>query len=275
MSEELRDQPLLEHINALRTALIHIICAALVLFIPAYAVSSKVIDFIIRTSCPESMRQLSYFSPMEAFMVEMKTALVLSLVVAFPYSLYQLWRFFAPALYAHERRSIKFYVGASTLLFVCGGAFCLFVIVPIVMNFSSSFATENLRPVIGLASFMNTVLWLVFAFGLMFQFPIIVFASVAMGLVEVSTLARKRSYVVVVLLIVSAVLTPPDVVSQLLLATPCYLLFELALLCAKLRKKKKTESVAENGETPAADSSCDSKKDSMLDFYENERNGND
>jgi sec-independent protein translocase protein TatC len=146
----------------------------------------------------------------------------------------------------------------SSVLFVCGVAFCVVLILPLVMQFALSFATDKLTPVIGLADFLSLSWWLMLAFGFCFQLPLAVMLCVRFGLIRADFLRENRAYVVVAILIVSAVVTPPDVVSQVMLAVPTWLLFELGLFWAR-RIERKSFDRQTNSELYA---------DGMLKFYE-------
>ena len=168
-------------------------------------------------------------------------ATVISLVIAYPWNILQLWEFILPALYKEERRALGWWLLSSSFLFAAGVCFCVFFILPLLMGFSSEFATVELKPMIGLAGFLNLSGWLMLAFGLMFQVPILVLLAVRFGVISYESLRKKRPYVMVGILFMSAVLTPPDVVSQVLLAVPTWLLFELGLLISKRMEKDKNE----------------------------------
>lgn len=234
---ELPDQPLIAHLEALRKTLLNMLYVTAALYPFAYWVTPEVIGFLIRWSCPPELGQLNYFTPLEVFIARLKLALVLALAAAFPFNAWQLWRFLMPALYESERRALKWWIGASTLLFLAGAGFCLGTILPLLMRFSAGFATPDLKPVIGLAGFLELSGWLLLSFGLMFQFPLAVILAVRFGAVRVETLRRGRPYVVTGILILAAILTPPDVVSQLLLAIPTWILFEIGLLIAARQQK--------------------------------------
>lgn len=149
-----------------------------------------------------------------------------------------MWRFLLPALYEGERRALKWWVTISTALFALGAAFCVGLILPLLMSFSGGFATPELQPVLGLANFLHLAGWLMFAFGVMFQAPVLVLIAVRFGLVSASSLAKKRPYILTGILILAAILTPPDVVSQIMLAVPTWLLFELGLHGARRMEMK-------------------------------------
>lgn len=230
---------LISHLEALRQALLRIVAATLLLLPLAYWLTPFVIARLTKWCFPDG-GELYYFSPMEAFWVQIKLALVLSLAAAYPWNALQLWKFVLPGLYPRERRILGGWIALSSLLFFGGAAFCIGAILPLLMRFSQSFAGPSLKPLIGLAGFLDLAGWLTLAFALMFQMPIVVYMTVRMGFATPAALAAKRPYVVVALLVLAALLTPPDVVSQILLAAPTWLLFELGLLLARLAEKRRS-----------------------------------
>ena len=232
---------LIEHIEALRRTLLWIIAITVVVYPVAYALSPYAIRLLVQWCFPPEMGKLHYFSPMEVFWVQLKLAFVLSLVIAYPWNVWQLWRFLLPALYKNERRAVGWGILFSTTLFFAGVAFCVWLILPLMMRFATGFASTELQPIIGLGSFLNLAGWLMLAFGLMFQTPVLVLLLVRFGVVKASSLAAKRPYVIVGILLLAALLTPPDVVSQVMLGVPTWLLFELGLLLAKAVEKTRDD----------------------------------
>lgn len=235
------ENTLIAHLEALRGTLIRIAVATAVLYPVGYFLAPHAIELLVRWSCPPEIGKLHYFAPMEVFFVHLKLALILALAMAYPWNIFQLWRFLLPALYKEERRALGWWLVSSSVLFFGGIAFCAGLILPMLMKFSAEFATSELQPVLGLAGFLNLAGWLMLAFGVMFQAPVAVLLMVRFGLLSTETLRKKRPYVMTVILIVAAILTPPDVVSQVMLAIPTWLLFELGLLLAKNMEKKTNE----------------------------------
>ena len=168
-------------------------------------------------------------------MIQIKTAVVIDLIISFPYVIKQIWNFILPALYEHEKKFLKSIVIISTLLFVMGVAFCVFIIVPLIIRFGMSFITNNIQAVWGISNIISLILQLSIVFGLMFQVPLITFYLIKSKLISYESIADKRPYVIITLLIASGILTPPDVLSQLMLAVPSYLLFEAGLFFAKTK----------------------------------------
>ena len=232
---------LIEHIEALRRTLLWIIAITVVVYPVAYAMSPYAIRLLVQWCFPPEMGKLHYFSPMEVFWVQLKLAFVLSLVIAYPWNVWQLWRFLLPALYKNERRAVGWGILFSTMLFFAGVAFCVWLILPLMMRFATGFASTELQPIIGLGSFLNLAGWLMLSFGLMFQTPVLVLLLVRFGVVKSSSLAAKRPYVIVGILLLAALLTPPDVVGQIMLGVPTWLLFELGLLLARAVEKTRDD----------------------------------
>ena len=225
------DAGFLTHLEALRQVLWRSVAAVGVLLVPGFFAAPEVLGFLVRFTCPPDFK-LNYFTPMEPLIVQLKLGLFLAVVAAMPVILRQAARFVAPALYEHERRAAGRAVAAATLLFLAGAAVGLFLVVPLMMKFSAAYASESLAPVIGIGSFVNLVGLLALSFGVMFQLPVVMVLLVRCGVVEVGTLKRSRPLAVTVIFILAALLTPPAVVSQLLLGVPTWLLFEAALLIA-------------------------------------------
>ena len=240
---------LIAHLEALRTALWKIILVTAVLYPIGYFASPYIIRWLTKWCFPGGGK-LYYFTPMEVFWVQLKLALVLSLVAAYPWNMRQLWNFVLPALYPGERRALGWWLVFSTLLFLSGGTFCVAAILPLLMRFSHGFATPELTPMLGLSEFLELSGWLTLSFGLMFQAPIVVLLAVRFGLVSADSLAKKRPYVVTAILVLAALLTPPDIVSQVMLAVPTWLLFELGLLLARRIEKKARSEENEDPDYP-------------------------
>lgn len=255
-----QEETLATHLQALRSTLIRCLVALAVLFVPAFFAAPFCVDFLVNLIVPAgelpgaaSTLQLHYFHPMELFVLQMKVAFVLSLLVAFPYMARQVWVFVLPALYESERRFLRSIVFFSSFLFVGGALFCLLVCFPMVVRFGLSFAGGpsfeflsgfvpehfvHIVPTIGVSQVVSLALWLSVAFGVMFQFPLVTYGLVRSGIVGYESVCGKRPYVLVGVLVLAAVLTPPDVVSQVVLATPTYLLFELGLFFARRYRTK-------------------------------------
>lgn len=259
---DVKEESLAYHLQALRSTIIRCLVALALLFGPAFWAAPYCIDFLTgailgsNAAGDASPLQFHYFHPMEVFVLQMKVAFVLALLVAFPYIARQVWKFVLPALYENERKFIRGIVFFSSVLFVGGVVFCLWICFPMVVQFGMSFADGNFQdalggfaqqkfvhivPTIGVSQVISLSLWLSVAFGLMFQFPLVTFGLARSGIVSYESICSKRPYVLVGVLVLAALLTPPDVVSQIVLAAPTYLLFELGLLFARRYRKNEGE----------------------------------
>lgn len=177
------------------------------------------------------------------FIVPIQISFLCALIVGMPYYLYQIWAFITPALYANERKSILPVFSFSFGLFLLGFLFAYFIFLPLAFNFLISMAPNSVQIMPDMSAYLDFVIKFLFAFGLTFQMPLIILLLLSSGVVSIETLSKKRPYVVIMAFVVGMLLTPPDVVSQILLALPLWGLFELALLLARYSQYKKTKVV--------------------------------
>lgn len=233
---EEQEESLVQHLEALRSVLIKCFIALGCGLVPMFLAAPYCIGGLIKIIIGTNDISLNYFSPMEVFLLQIKMAVVLDLLVCFPYIARQIWIFLLPALYDNERKFIKSIVLTSSSLFIIGVLFCIFFILPLIVDFGISFSTSDIKAVFGISNIVGLALTLSIIFGLMFQFPLITYSLIRGGIVSYDGIKSKRPYVFVGILIISGVLTPPDIVSQLMLTMPTYLLFEAGLLAAKKYK---------------------------------------
>ena len=242
MSEEKKQQEqeesFISHLEAFREALIKCLISLCVTLPVGLIVAPKGLNFLTAYLIGKNKFQFNYFSPTEVFVLQVKMAVLVAFILAFPYIVKKLWEFIVPALYDNEKKFIKSTVLLSFFLFVLGNIFCFFVILLLIINFGLSFTTNYINPVFSISTIVNLVLWLCVAFGIMFQIPLVIYSLIKWDIVSYESVKDKRPYVVVVLLIIAGILTPPDVLSQVMLFTPTYLLFECGLLAAKNIKKE-------------------------------------
>jgi sec-independent protein translocase protein TatC len=168
------------------------------------------------------------------FLVPMKVTLMIALIVALPWVFYQLWAFVAPGLYAHEKRLVLPLVISSSFLFIAGVAFCYFLVFGRVFHFIANFAPSSIAVMPDIENYLDFVMSMCLAFGATFEVPVVVVILVRMGIVSIEKLKSVRPYIIVGAFVIAAIVTPPDVVSQLSLAIPMCLLFELGLLVSPL-----------------------------------------
>ena len=226
-----------EHIEALRTMLFRSIGMFLLLCIPSWHFAQPILDWLLKESVPQEFT-LHYFTVVEPFITLIKLSGVLAFLGSLPFTLYFIWQFVSPALMYDEKKAIVPLFIAAFFLAYAGIALTYFLIMPKMLQFSLSFADSTMTPVLGIGSFVSLMLSLMLASAILFQFPIILYILLTMGIITSESLTKKRSVFIVVILIISALLTPPDVISQLMLALPTWLLFEITLLTFRLHKQK-------------------------------------
>jgi len=232
---------LLEHLEALRMTVWRCVAAVVVFLIPALFFSAEILRWISRVACPPELK-LHYFSPFEPLFVQLNLSLVAAVIAAGPFILWQLAAFISPGLYAHEKKMLASFCGFALLLSLCGAALGFFFVIPQVMVFSLSFATAELQPMIGLSSFLKMVVWMILGFALVFELPVALLIPVRAGLLRAESLKKFRYLFVFGIFVLAALLTPPDVVSQLALGIPGWLLFETTVFFAGKMQKRAEEN---------------------------------
>ena len=225
----------MSHLRELRRRLIWIVIIYLIGVVAVMSFSDVAFQFIsqpIRAALPPGT-PLVFLNAPDLFFTYLKIAMLLSLLLTSPLTFYQLWAFVAPGLYRNEKRTFIAAFVASLTLLLLGGAFAFFVVFPLVFQFFFGLATDAIQALPAVREYLTLVLKLLFAFGLVFQIPLVVLLLVRLDLVDVAALAAKRRYVAVWAFILAAILTPPDIISQTLLALPMLLLYELGIVAAK------------------------------------------
>ncbi len=230
------------HLIELRARLLKVAVALLLAFVCLYPWASDLYTLLAQPLLAKLPKggQMIATDVTTPFFVPLKVAMMAALLIALPYILYQIWRFVAPGLYAHEKRLVVPLIIASTLLFFCGMAFAYFVVFPVVFGFITSSAPHGVAVMTDIDKYLSFVLGMFMAFGVTFQVPVAVVLLVRMGIVSVEKLREIRSYVIVGAFIVGAIFTPPDVVSQFMLAMPLWLLYEAGIVVAGWMKPKVT-----------------------------------
>jgi sec-independent protein translocase protein TatC len=251
MSDSLKEQPFMSHLLELRDRLLRMVLAVLVLLLILFPFGNDIFTMLaqpVHDALPEgtSMLATKVLSP---FLTPLKLAFVAAVFLAMPYLLYQLWGFIAPGLYAHEKRLAFPMLASSILLFYLGAAFAYFVVLPLLFPFLVGVVPQNVEVAPDIADFLDVAIKLFFAFGLAFEVPIATILLVMTGMTTPETLAQKRPYIIVGAFVVGMLLTPPDIISQTLLAVPVWLLFELGVFLSRLfvRRKAQREARAEAG----------------------------
>ncbi len=231
-------QPLIEHLIELRSRILHALVAIMIVFIPFFYFANEIYTYIsgpLRAFLPEGTNMIAteVASP---FLTPFKLSLVLAIFIAMPYVLHQIWSFIAPGLYSNEKRVALPLLISSIVLFYTGIAFAFYVVFPLVFGFFTSTAPEGVTIMTDINSYLDFVLKLFFAFGLAFEIPIATVLLIWTGATTTANLVAKRPYVIVGCFVVGMLLTPPDVVSQILLAIPMWMLFEGGIIFARLFK---------------------------------------
>jgi sec-independent protein translocase protein TatC len=238
-------QPFISHLIELRNRLLKVVVCVIVIFLALSAYANQIYSILagpLMKHMPKNstMIAIDVASP---FFTPFKLALVVAVFISIPVILYQFWAFVAPGLYKRERRMIFPLLIASTLLFYLGMAFAYFVVFPLVFGFLTAAAPEGVAIMTDITKYLDFVLTLFFAFGICFEVPIFTIVMVWTGLVTQASLAEKRPYVIVAAFVIAAFLTPPDPISQTLLALPMWMLFEAGLLCSRLFVHKESTDV--------------------------------
>lgn len=232
---------LLEHLGELRTRLTRALIAAAVGFLLCYSVAEVLFNYLtlplIRVMPADA--KLIYLGVAEAFFVELKVAFVAGVFLASPYIFHQIWAFIAPGLYDEEKRHVIPLALCSALFFLGGAAFCYFVVFPFAFTFFMSYSTENIVAMPSMNEYFSFTLKLLLAFGLIFEMPLFSLFLSRMGLVTAARMRAVRKYAVLGIFVAAAILTPPDVFSQLLMAVPMLALYEISILVAAATGRRK------------------------------------
>jgi sec-independent protein translocase protein TatC len=238
------EQPFISHLVELRDRILRMVVAVLVVFLCLFPFANDIYVYVaapLMAQLPEgtSMIATQVASP---FLTPFKLALVSAVFLSMPYLLYQFWAFVAPGLYQHEKRLAVPLLISSILLFYLGMAFAYYVVFPLVFAFLTGTAPEGVAVMTDIAAYLDFVLTLFFAFGIAFEIPIATILLVAAGITTPESLATKRPYVIVGVFVAGMMLTPPDVISQTLLALPMWLLFELGILLSRYFQRRRSQS---------------------------------
>ncbi|MCG6286388.1 twin-arginine translocase subunit TatC [Vibrio vulnificus] len=240
MSTVEQTQPLISHLLELRNRLLKAILAVLIVFVGLIYFSGEIYEFIsapLVERLPEGATMIAtdVASP---FFTPLKLTLIVAVFLAVPFILYQVWAFVAPGLYKHERRLIMPLLVSSSLLFYCGVAFAYYVVFPLVFGFFTAISLGGVEFATDIASYLDFVLAPFLAFGIAFEAPVAIILLCWTGATDPKSLSEKRPYIIVGAFIVGMLLTPPDMISQTLLAIPMCLLFEVGLFFARFYTRK-------------------------------------
>ena len=251
MSETLQEESFISHLVELRDRLLRSLIAIAVVMgaLALYPGPGAIYDFLaapLTSALPEGTKMVA-IGVVTPFMVPLKVTAMVAFVVALPFILFQAWGFVSPGLYEHERRLGIPLIVSSALLFLLGMAFCYYFVFGQVFHFIAGFAPKSITPAPDIEAYLSFVMTMFLAFGLAFEVPVALVVLVKLRVVSVDKLKEWRSYFIVGAFVVAAVVTPPDVVSQLALAVPMCLLYELGLLAARLVSKPAPEAAEDDG----------------------------
>lgn len=232
---------LLSHLIELRDRLLRMLLAVGILFLCLFPFADKIWTALARPLLKYGAGDMIAIDVASPFLIPFKVCLMLSIVLAAPFLLYQIWAFVAPGLYAHEKRLVSPLLISSTLLFYLGIAFAYFVVFPLVFAFFNNVAPEGVTVSTDIGRYLDFILTIFLAFGIAFEVPIATILLVAVGAMTPESLAKKRPYFIVAAFVVGMFLTPPDIISQTLLALPMWLLFEVGIFFSRIFLKRKQE----------------------------------
>jgi sec-independent protein translocase protein TatC len=242
--ETLAEGSLISHLLELRDRLLRSVIAIAVLFVPCAMYSDRLFTLIAQPLIDQMPKGTSMIATgvVSPFMTPLKLAVFAAVFLAMPYILYQAWAFVAPGLYRHEKRFAIPLVVSSIVLFYAGAAFAYFAVYPLIFAFLSGTIPLGVQFAPDMSQYLDFVLFLFFAFGIAFEIPVATVLLAATGLVQIETLTKNRGYVVLGIFIIAAFLTPPDGVSQILMGTPMYLLYEIGIILSRALLKKRKSS---------------------------------
>ena len=246
--ETLAESTLLTHLLELRNRLLRALVATLVIALPCLYFANDIFTWLsepLRSQLPEGARLIAT-SVVAPFMTPFKLALLAAIFFAMPVILYQVWAFVAPGLYRHERRFALPLFVSSVILFYAGTAFSYFIVFPVIFQFFVMTTPVGVEMRTDITQYMDFAVLLFFAFGLAFEIPVATVLLVRTGLVKFETLSKNRGYVLLGIFIIAAFLTPPDAVSQTLMALPMYALYEAGMLMSRVLVRKQTAAAEDD-----------------------------
>ena len=266
--------PIVQHLVELRSALLRSIIAIALFFAVLFPFSEDIYSFIaapILAVIPGSnLIAIGVISP---FLTPLKMSLILAIYLALPYLLFKIWQFIAPALYKHEKKLVLPLVISSTVLFYAGLLFAFYIVFPVIFNFLSSVGPTSVEFAPDIQYYLNFILKVSFAFGVAFEVPVATILLIMFNVTTVSQLKKNRPYIIIGAFVIGMVLTPPDVISQILIAIPIWLLFEVGLMFAPMFKVRKNDkNLKDDQPTTNTSDWSDEAHNTMMDKIESEMN---
>ena len=242
-------QPFMKHLEELRKRLVASAIAVGVCFVVAYIFSERLFEIMVLPLKAQMVNgeKLIFTNLPEMFLTYLKTAFIAAILGASPYIFYQVWMFVAPGLYQKEKKYLFPFVAFSSILFVGGSLFGYFVVFPFAFKFFLGFATDYIQALPSVKQYFSFTIKLLFAFGLVFELPVVIFFLTKIGLVTPAMLKQKRKYAILLTFVAAAILTPPDVFTQCLMAGPLIVLYELGIFISRIAVRKAAPE-EENGQ---------------------------
>ena len=248
-AESDKEQSLIGHLVELRARLLRAVLAVLAVFLVLTPFANRIYSVMaepLLAKLPEGAQMVA-IDVASPFLTPIKLAFFLAVVLAMPLVLHQLWAFVAPGLYRHEQRLARPLLASAVILFYTGCAFAYFLVLPTVFAFLTSIAPQGVAVMTDISRYLDFVLVIFLAFGFSFEVPVAVVILALLGWVDIAQLRAARAYVVVGAFVVAAIITPPDVISQLMLAIPMCLLYEAGIIAARLLVRRHAEAPSESG----------------------------
>ena len=236
------------HLDELRSRIIKAGTSILVCFVIALGFSAKIINFLkvpLQAVLPAGMDALHFTGPLDVFMVNIKVAFLMSVIFGAPIWLFQFWKFLEPALYPTERKYVMPFMLATVGCFLTGVAFCYSFMIPMALKYLIGIGLEVGTPIITITDYISLVTVMILGFGLIFETPVILVLLAMLNVVNAAMLASQRRMTFVIILIVSAIITPPDPISMMGMAIPCYLMFEMSILIIRLIESRRSRHAAQ------------------------------
>ncbi len=265
--------PLVQHLIELRRSLLRSVIAIALFFLILFPFADEIYNFIaapIVQAIPGSnLIAIGVISP---FLTPLKMSLILAIYVAMPYLLYQLWMFVAPALYRHEKQLILPLVISSTLLFYVGLVFSFYIVFPVIFGFLAGVGPESVNFAPDIQYYLDFILKVSFAFGVAFEVPVVTILLIIFGITTPQKLKKNRSYIIIGSFVLGMILTPPDVISQFLIAIPIWLLFEAGLIFSSFFKVRDNDKIKNNNSEKSDNDWTSKSHNEMMDNIEKKMN---
>lgn len=236
---------LVEHLSELRRRIIIIFLGIIGGSIISYQFVDNIVELLVK---PAEKLEFIYLSPPELFLAYLKIAIISGIVISSPISLMQIWLFIKPGLKPNERKYLRFGLWMGIVFFLIGVVFAYFTLVPITINFFTEISKNEIAPLFSFDSYLSFISSILLSSGLVFELPLLIILLTQLNLITANTLTKYRKYVILVIFIIAAIITPPDVISQVLLGVPMVLLYEISIWIAKVIGKRKKEKAYEEND---------------------------